>query len=306
MHSIKAMIALTFLTTSLCFANDTNNEVILSKERLQLRGNVKHDPFVINAIPKCGTHLIGNCISLMLNKTVDEGYDYVSEKNYTPEKAKKYLAFLKSLKTSPIIHKTHMPFFPAIEKTLRKSGLKSVFIIRDPRDAIVSLLFYMEAKFKNSKNRNRRDFMTIDSDIYDKLSLDEKITALMTGSCCTNYLELYLKPFVGWAHTDCSFVVKFEDLIGVKGGGTYEKQLNVINEIASYLNVQLSPTELAEITECTNMYETPLVQNSLGTSYIKGQIGSWDLYFSESNKKLFKKLLGKQLIELGYEMNNNW
>jgi len=299
---LKIIVFLLFVfTTTSCFATNDEHTGILSIEQLQSRGQIYHDNFVVNAIPKCGTHLIMRCIYLMINKRVEETSDYVQEKDFTPKKAQKYLYFLRSKKGLPGIHKTHVPYFPQMAYTILKAGMKSIFFIRDPRDALVSLVFYMDIK-----SGNHRDFMHIDSAVYDTLSFDEKIKALMTGSCCTNYIETFLKPFIKWTTYKYNLSAKFEDLIGPSGGGTREKQLQVIEQIASYLNITLSTEEKLAIAEHTNTYKTPKIQESMGKSYVQGQIGNWKSFLNAENKQLFKDLFGKQLIKLGYEKDNNW
>ena len=300
-NRLRLFLVLFFIFNTIFFHGNAENEIIFSIEELQGRGVIKHDDFVLNAIPKCGTHLIMNCIYYMINKRVDEGYDYINEVDYTPDRAWHYVRFLVSLKGKSFIHKTHVPYFPEMEKALLQARMKSLFFVRDPRDAIVSLVFYME-----KMSGDRRDFMEINSSVYDILSLDEKIEALMTGSSCTNYLDKYWKSLIGWSDSSCCQVARFEDIIGPCGGGTLEKQLEAINQICSYLNISLSYGEKMGIAFYTNSYATPSIQNALGLKYTQGQIGNWMLFFSESNKDLFKKLFGKELIKLGYEQDNNW
>ena len=37
-----------------------------------------------------------------------------------------------------------------------------------------------------------------------------------------------------------------------------------------------------------------------------GQIGSWKYYFNKKHKKVFKKIAGQLLIDLGYEKDFEW
>ena len=171
---------------------------------------------------------------------------------------------------------------------------KSVFVIRDPRDALVSLVFYLELL-----RNNKRDFFWVNSEIYNSLSFDEKLAALMTGSCCTNYLEAFYKPIMKWCRSSCSLTIKFEDLIGPTGGGTKKKQFEAIKAIASYLNVTLSDEEVVAIGKyCVDPEK---IQNTFGLSYKKSQTGSWKLYFNEANLELFHQVFSdEELIECGY------
>lgn len=300
MNRYLPFVLLSFIATTLC-TSILNAEEILSEEQLRSRGHLRHDDFVVNSIPKCGTHLIMRCIYLMINKSVDESYDNIRKESFTTLQERKYLAFLQGLKLGASIHKTHDPYFPALENTFLQAGMKWVFMIRDPRDALVSLVFYMD-----TMSGNKRDFMLINAQIYNKLSFDKKIESLMTGSCCTNYLKKFYGDYIGWTRSPYGLTIKFEDLIGPRGKGTLEKQMHTVNQIAYYLNINMSEAEVRAVAEYSNIYQSPNVQYAMGRSYLQGQIGNWREHFNESNKALFKKLFGKELIELGYESNNNW
>lgn len=279
---------------------------LLTPEELKARGPISHDSFVLNGIPKCGTHLIIDCLHYALNKEVDAGYDgyFIQEETFTGKIAKGYLAYLITFKDKPFIHKTHVPYFRKMEKTLVQAGMKWLFFIRDPRDALASLLVYME---KIKADGDFRDFMEIDSKIYDDLSMDEKLEALMTGSCCTSYMKKFLKGFHGWTQIKKGLVLRFEDLIGPRGGGSLEKQLKVLKKISSYLNFQLSYEEMLAVAEYTNNTRLGArITEVFGLTFVGGQIGNWPLFFNEENKALFKKLYGKELIKLGYETSDNW
>lgn len=303
---LQALLILTFSQSIMCYANEeireeTNeentvlSEAIISKEDLLNRGLVPHDHFVLNSIPKCGTHFIMNCIYYMINKHIDEGFDYDSRENFLPH-VKVYADKLKTLEGMHYIHKTHVPYFQELEAALLSVNCKWIFFIRDPRDALVSLVFYLE-NFRG----NVRDFMFIDSQIYDHLSFDEKLDAVMTGSCCTNYLEVFYKPLMKWVQSSYGLTIKFEDLVGPDGGGTKEKQEDAIKKMAHYLNVKLSEEEIQAIATYIFVKQEP--QKALGLVYQRSQIGSWKMFFNESNKQLFEKIFSEEeLAEIGYEM----
>lgn len=41
-------------------------------------------------------------------------------------------------------------------------------------------------------------------------------------------------------------------------------------------------------------------------TFRKGQTGGWKKHFTSDQKKLFKKVAGQLLIDLGYEKDFNW
>lgn len=302
----KKMVFTLMVIALTCWSSCVHSlDTIMSEDQLHARGPIQHDDFVLNSIPKCGTHLIMSCIYHLINKYVDEACDYgaIEAKIRKHQDLTDYLRLLQTLKGQNFIHKTHIPYYPQVEDVLLEAGMKWIFCMRDPRDAIVSLVFYMEGL---KHNGNHRDFMLLDSQIYDRLTLSNKINSAMTGTYCTNYLEKFLRAMYGWTKSPYGLVVRYEDLIGPAGGGSTEAQIKTIREIASYLNVIVSEDELKAVAAHTNRFKKPSVQHVLGEHYVQGQIGNWRMYFDESNKALFKQLFGNELIELGYERNSRW
>jgi sulfotransferase 6B1 len=97
--------------------------------------------------------------------------------------------------------------------------------------------------------------------------------------------------------TPYTCAVKFEDLIGEKGGGSLPRQQETIIRIAQYLGYKLSQADLQTI-----------IDNLFGGTYSfrEGKIGEWKHYFNDQHKTAFKKIAGQLLIDLGYENDFNW
>ncbi len=94
-------------------------------------------------------------------------------------------------------------------------------------------------------------------------------------------------------------LVKFENLIGPKGGGSYEQQLKTIMKISQHLGIPLSLQKI----------QTVIADLFGGTwTFREGQIGGWKKYFTPEIKKAFKQdpRLIQLLIDLGYENGSNW
>ena len=92
--------------------------------------------------------------------------------------------------------------------------------------------------------------------------------------------------------------VLFEDLVGEKGGGSKESQLEVIKAIVKHLDISLTEKEIQE-----NVIDK--LFGGTGT-FREGKIGAWKNYFTPEHKKLFKLYGGEMLIKLGYEKDLNW
>ncbi|MDP1836403.1 MAG: sulfotransferase domain-containing protein [Chlamydiales bacterium] len=253
-----------------------------------------HDPFIVIAIPKCGTHLLTNTITQLLRIHCDEGWDNLNPDDQSHLDG--YYEALLGLKNESFIHKTVLPYTPKLQSVLEKANFRWLFLLRDPRDAIVSLLFYMERM-----SSDKRDFMTIESDNYDRLNLDEKLTALISGQYCSNFLLEIYKPSIGWCDQPPGLTVRFEDLIAVDDK---QRQLDTLTQIVAYVGVTMSANEIKEAAPRCYCPESP--QYVDGAMYQRGQANSWKFFFTYEHKELFKQIFGAELIQLGYEQDYAW
>lgn len=248
--------------------------------------NVSHDPFIIHAIPKCGVHFIERVISQLTDKPVF--HQGLSEN-----------ALSLSNETNRIL-RIFGPYNPSGINLLIDRNYKVIAMHRDPRDALVSHLFYMRTY---AGKGNKRDFFTV-GDNFDSLSFDDQLTALILGSNGTQSYVDYYQARTGWALNSWSLPVKFEDLVGQEGGGDDRLKRQAIIDIANYLGIELSADKLQYVMN--NMYkkEENVIQND--KTFVRSSVGNWKLFFNNYHKKTFKKRFGKKIIELGYEKNNKW
>jgi hypothetical protein len=104
--------------------------------------------------------------------------------------------------------------------------------------------------------------------------------------------------FMDWFDDPSTLVVRFENLIGARGGGDSEKQLAEIRRIGDFVGRPLNPDQTRQIAQ--NMYG----KGSL--TYRKGQAGNWRDYFTEAHRRAFNEVTGDILVKLGYESNTTW
>ena len=113
-------------------------------------------------------------------------------------------------------------------------------------------------------------------------------------------MDLYpniLKIAKEWLEYPFIFVCYYENLVGEKGDGSSTKQEQEIISLAEYLNINISPEKIKFITN-------HLYGNS--RTFRKGKISDWESCFTEEHKIEFKKRMGQDLIDLGYEKDFNW
>lgn len=247
----------------------------------KLSGRVTHDPFVIHAIPKCGTHYIERVIALLVEKSV-----------FNRELSDESLSVSEN--TNRILRIFSIYEHSAMSLLINRE-YKVIAMHRDPRDALISLLFYMRSYAGKGK---KRDFFTVGEN-FDSLSFDDQLSALILGSNGTeSYTKLY-KSRIKWTLNSWSLPVKYEDLIGDD-----DQKVRTIYEIADYIGMELTPEKLQYVLD--NMYKKDQDITQDGKVFTRASSGNWRVFFKPEHKKIFKKKLGDLLIKLGYEKNSHW
>lgn len=217
-------------------------------------------------VPKSGTHLLGKVIDLIAKQEVNWGKTYLLNK--------RYVLF------------NHL--WPEMNAVIHNPNGLKIILFRDPRDALISQMFWIE-------NGNPWTGLPENQvDTFHSMPKHEKINFLIDSPVGMFYYsklcsELLNKPNV--------VAFRFEDLVGLEGGGCQLRQKETLRKLALLLGYELSANEITKIA-------LQLFGNT--KTFRKGQIGSWEKYFSDEHKSLFKEKMGEYLINLGYEKDDQW
>ena len=213
-------------------------------------------------------------------------YQGESGVKHTPEQA---LAWLDSLRSCDIAS-AHLFARPEAVARVCSSKFVPYFIFRDPRDVVVSHVFYvtdMEARH-------------VHHNYYQSLpDFNSRLSASILGRPDANIEFLNIAgrfaPYLGWLEQPEVLAIHFEDLI-----------LDRTSVLIRIMDHFLARAPL----------HTPrqLILNSLETSinpkksptFRSGKTGEWRKYFTDEHKQIFKNVAGDLLVKLGYEKNNDW
>jgi len=283
------------------------------------------------SIPKCGTHLFTKCLALLDPKNITIAFDYNQDKQYKEtllnERMRRAIETNKKLapkhdlggliERSTLIgtrpeaivycmknynnhaYSEHWPYSQQSEQFFDQHTRANFFIIRDPRDMIVSMAFYVSQGPDNLK-------INIDDLIFDFIDGRKQHFAPWGVGTNPGYPLLYEHGVAGfynlylpWMNVPKFYTVKFENLVGSKGGGSDDAQLLEIKNIANHLGITVDDNQIKNITD--NLF-------GASTTFREGQIGSWKKHFTSEMKTAFKKAPGAcdLLIALGYEKDSNW
>jgi len=237
---------------------------------------------LVLTLPKAGTHLLKK---LIIEITSEHPY-------YTNIDQNPYLEPY-ILPDSKIIF-NHL--YPGFDGFMYDASYKKVVLIRDPRDAVVSFMNWV------SKTQWGSWTPMHELENFRNLTDDEKLLAAIVFPDEYFGVHFFCVKALEWMRDPDVLVVRFEDLVGSKGRGDDQKQLQTIEAFADIIGYSLTRTQAKAIAE--NLFGP--APNEDTTTFFKGQIGSWKECFKEEHKALFKERMGDILIQMGYEKSKSW
>ncbi len=247
-----------------------------------------------NAMPKSGSHLIIQVLQglTQVGPFVNPGFPPVNraeDNGKLPEAA--VLDNILRMRPGDIGYgyiSANEPFI----STLTRPGRATVFVYRDPRDMIVSHIFYATDMHPGHWMHH---YYTEELD-----SMEARINAAIKGvnqpgSELTPIRRRY-EGYLGWLEQPEVLCLRFEDLILNRAAA--------LRSLLSYLEERGATLRLPAQTAVNAMAEAVAPKKS-GT-FRKGKPGNWREHFTSGNIDLFKEKTGDLLMQLGYETGSDW
>ncbi len=252
---------------------------------------IPHKQIVQISIPKSGTYLVCKCIKAFT------GRQWVSRKKRQKfNRSMYYMVTMNDLKKMTSLPpkeflRSHLYYSEKYAQHLNNEKIIKFFVYRDPRDQAVSLAFYMLKQINVWPHIKNISFDDLLLDIIIQGSTFNNMPPSVKGVA-----QLY-EAYMPWMQEPNILSIRFEDLVGSKGGGSAEMQIFTLQKIAEHLDLDLSREKIDSIAE--KLFG--------GTeTFREGKIGSWKKYFKEQHREAFKEVAGNILIALGYENDTNW
>jgi Sulfotransferase domain len=184
----------------------------------------------------------------------------------------------------------HCIYTPELAHLFRQQGMRTVCILRDPRDVAVSQMHYI----KQLENHFAHEgYLALPSD-SERLML--AIRGGELGGRRLQSLDERYRQFLRWERDGGAAVAKFEDLVGTKGGGSAGAQRLAVERVAGHLGVEADEATMRAVEE--GLF-------GAGRTFRKGQIGGWREEFSAEHARAVEEILGPLLVQLGYEAGPN-
>lgn len=251
-------------------------------------------PIFGNSKPKSGSHLL---LQLLNGFTRIMPYKYVqAEPVRTIEKRgrrKSAEEVLRELKRIPrgVIGWGYVEAVPENVAFLCQPHRVNYFVYRDPRDMLVSQVFFATDMHEEHGMHN---FYKSLPDFGERLKV--AITGIdRDGLYMVNVRQRYAAVFE-WLEQPQVMCIRFEDLIHNQKS-TLEAMLDEV-ESTGYQIPTPREKALSVLAKA--------IQPKKSHTFRSGKTGGWRKHFTEEHKNLFKDIAGDLLVKLGYEKNNDW
>lgn len=264
---------------------------------------------IVNSFPKSGTHLLGKLVQLvglveLPIMILDNQYlDFKNKGDWhlwepvirsgikIQNPTRKSEMCTKSL--SRILDgqftTAHLKYSNEIVRSLYKYKIKHLFIIRDLRDVICSVVDYRMSLTAHGYLPNWYYYL-------NALSSDEdRLLTVIEGK--DRFLKSYsehLEYGWGWINDPTTLKVRFEDLVGRSGGGNDKNQLATVRSVLEFIDVPIEDVKLRELA--SNLW------GGKTRTMNRGLIGGWKMRFTSRVQDMFEEKYGHYMSSMGYKL----
>jgi len=252
------------------------------------------------SFPKSGTHLLDQILlgfsrvapfSRRLHSFYAE-YEGESGRKRAPEQV---LRWLDSLHPGDIAS-AHLFARPEAVTRVCTPSFVPYFIFRDPRDVVVSHVFYVTEMEPNHVHHAYYQSLP-DFDARLKVSILGRPDVDIEFPDITGRFA----PYVDWLDQPTVMSIHFEDLI--------HDRVGTLNRIIDHFLARVPLQILSPRGTDRNLLLESLenaINPSKSPTFRSGKTGEWKKHFTDEHKQIFKEIVGDLLIRLGYENNNDW
>jgi len=246
------------------------------------------------SFPKSGTHLLDQILlgfskvspfSKRLHSFYAE-YEGESGRKHAPEKALKWLDSLRSRDVAS----AHLFARPETIACVSSPAFVPYFIFRDPRDVVVSHVFYVtEIEARHVHHHYYSSLPNFGSRL--------KVSIQGRPDSDVEFPDIAARfaPYLGWLDQPFVMKIHFEDLIDDRSA-----TLNhILDHFLARVALQAPRQFILDALESS-------INPSKSPTFRSGKTGEWKKYFTDEHKKIFKDAAGDLLVRLGYEKDNDW
>ena len=246
------------------------------------------------SFPKSGTHLLDQILLgfskvAPFSKRIHSFYAEYEGKSGTRRAPEQALAWLDGLYPGDIAS-AHLFARDEAIKRVCSPGFVPYFIFRDPRDVVVSHVFYVTEM--ESRHVHHGYYQSL-PDFEARL----KVSILGRPDAGVEFPDITARfaPYLGWLERDEVLAIHFEDLI-------HDRARMLTRIMDHFLARAPLPSTRQLILDSLESSINP----GRSPTFRSGRTGEWRKHFTEGHKRIFKDVAGDLLVKLGYEKDGNW
>ncbi|MEM7330671.1 MAG: sulfotransferase domain-containing protein [Chloroflexota bacterium] len=241
---------------------------------------------LVNGSPKTGTTWMYKMIASL------PGYLHVGNFNGNLEK---YHTVIPGY----VVH-GHDIYSENLKGILDKNGIRTILMIRDPRDQLISRMFHVKRSTKHTWHER-----------IQEMTLDELLMLCIEGREDLPGTDSMINLTLGWLNSNSgALFMRYEELLGdpVPNFAKVLRHIGIEKNVESLADVIVERNRFERLSMGKRIWENgrkPGQENN-NSHFRKGITGDWKNYMKSEHVARFKEVAGEQLIELGYEKDNDW
>ena len=257
------------LTVSKHFVQSSNlRKTLIAAYRAYARAQVwRRGPrILVNSIPKAGTHLLTaelERLADLQNSRLQLDIDRLGMPGTSNDLGFPMVNLPKTERAISTVRpgqmfSAHLYWSKELEDILSGAEICSIFIARDPRDIVLSRLHYAMGLRRHRLHPYLAEVLENDKD---------RLRSLIVGRNADPFirpLRATLQGYLPWLDRPGTLAVRFEDLVGQRGGGTAERKRDALRSI-----VDLCGIDGSKVDEMAGMGTGPT------PTMRKGKAGGW-------------------------------
>ncbi len=247
------------------------------------------------SFPKSGTNLLRQVLAAFSRVApfADRSFDVFAAfdaETGEPRTSQDALRFLDALRPGDIAAAHFHAWSEVVERICTPRYLP-FFIYRDPRDVVVSHVFYVT---KMAPEHAHHLYYT---EVLK--TFDERLTTSILGrpDSPTNFPDIRqrFQPYLGWLDRPEVLSLRYEDFI--------QDCRAALEKVLSHFTRRV-PLSISNERMLAWLEESIVPEKS--PTFRSGKTGEWRRYFTEEHRRLFKQVSGNMLADLGYESGDAW
>jgi hypothetical protein len=251
-------------------------------------------PVFGNSKPQSGSHLLLQLLNgftqIMPYRYVDADPIRTINKDGGRRTADRVAADLRNVPQG-VIGWGYVEASPENVAVLCQPNRVNYFIYRDPRDMLVSQVFFATDMHEE---HGMHEYYKSLPDFGARLNV--AITGIERDGLKMVSVKQRYEGVFQWLNQKHVLCLRFEDLINNR-----DVTLNAMLDEVEKTGYRIpTPREKA----MSILIEA--IQPKKSHTFRSGKTGGWKQHFTDEHKKLFKEVAGDLLVRLGYEQNNDW